>query len=104
MNFSNYTKPSDALKINIDSTQFHQLTSIILWLVPNSVQNKNQLFCTTATKVILPSTTYEESADDTFALYVLLIITNFCSRKNCIKKPRRMKIPVKRNLHMTCIM
>ena len=55
-------------------------------------------------KVILPSTAYEESAVDTFALHVLLIITNFCSRKSCIKKPRRVKIPVQRNLHMTCIM
>ena len=77
MNFSNYTKPSDALKINIDSTQFHQLTSIILWVVPNYVQNKNQLFCTTATKAILPSTTYGKSAVDTFALCVLL--TNLCN-------------------------
>ena len=79
MNFSNYTKPSDALKINVDSTQFHQLTSIILWVVPNYVQNKNQLFCTTATKAILPSTTYGKSAVDTFALCVLL--TNFCNWK-----------------------
>ena len=66
-----------------------------MW-TPNSVQNQNQLFCTTATKVILPSTTYEESAVDTFALYVLLIITNFCSRKNCIKKPDRMKMPAQK--------
>ena len=78
MNFSNYTKQPDALKINIDSTHFFQLTSI-LWVVADSVQNENQLFCTTATKVILPSTTYEESAVDTFALYILL--TNFCSWK-----------------------
>ena len=95
---------SDFFKLHyIDSTHFYQLPSI-LWVVPNSVQNQNQHFCTTATKVILPSTTYGESAVDTFALYVLLIITNFCSRKSCIKKPRRMKIPVQRNLHMTCIM
>ena len=50
----NYTKPSDALKMYIDSTQFHQLTSIILWVVPDYVQNKNQLFCTTATKQFCP--------------------------------------------------
>ena len=62
----------------IDSTHFYQLPSI-LWVVPNSVQNQNQHFCTTATKVILPSATYQASAVDNFALYVLL--TNFCSWK-----------------------
>ena len=66
----------------IDSTHFYQLTSI-LWVVPNSVQNQNQRFCTTATKVILPSTTYQASAVDNFALYVLL--TNFCSWKIVLK-------------------
>ena len=79
MNFSNYTQPPDAFKININLTHFYQLLTSILWDVPDSVQNQNQLFCTTATKVILPSTTYEASAVDNFALYVLL--TNFCSWK-----------------------
>ena len=77
MNFSNYTKQPDALKINIDFTHFYQFKTSILWIVPDSVQNQNQFFCTTATEVILPSTTYEESAVDTFAQYVFL--TNCCS-------------------------
>ena len=29
VNFSKYTQPPDALKINIDSTHFYQLTSIL---------------------------------------------------------------------------
>ena len=64
----------------IDSTHFYQLTSI-LWVVPNSVQNQDQAFCInfiiTATKVIFPWTTYEASAVDNFAPYVLL--TDFYS-------------------------
>ena len=75
----NYTKPSDALKINTDSTQFHELTSIILLLVPDRVQNKNQIFYKTATKAILPSTTYGKSAVDIFALCTLL--NNFSNWK-----------------------
>ena len=83
-------------KINIDSTHFYQLPSI-LGVVPDSVQNQNQFFCTTATEVILPSTAYEESAVDTFALYVYL--TNFCSWKSVLKNLVGWKPCTKKSSH-----
>ena len=58
---------------------------------------ENQLFRITPTKEILTSTTFDESAVDTFALYVLL--TNFCSWKIVVKKPHSTKSPAQRNLH-----
>ena len=67
------TKP-DALKIDIDSTHFFNFNSL---RCSQFCSKSLQRFCTTATKVILPSTTYKASAVDNFALYVLL--TNFCS-------------------------
>ena len=86
-------------KINIDFTHFYQLTSV-LWIVPDSVQNQNQFFCTTAIKVILPSTTYEESAVYNVALYVF--ITNCCSWKIVLRNLVGRK--EERNIHMPCIM
>ena len=84
------------LKINSASTHFYQLTSIP-WDVPDSVQNQNQLFCTTATKVILPSTTYEASAVDNFALYALF--TNFCSWKIVLRNLVAQKTLHKKSPH-----
>ena len=68
----------------IDSTHFYQLPSI-LWVVPDSVQNQDQVFCIYYNSNLsnFPSTTYEESAVDTFALCVLL--TEFCSWKIVLK-------------------
>ena len=72
------------------------LTSI-LWGVPDSVQNQNQRFCTTATYVILPSTTYKASAVDNFALSVLL--TNFCSWKIVLRNLLAQKTLHKKSPH-----
>ena len=58
---------------------------------------ENQLFCTTATKEILPSTTFWWIRCWPFALYVLL--NNFCSWKIVVKKPHSTKSPAQRNLH-----
>ena len=44
---------------------------LILFKIKTNSSAQQQLI-----KVILPSTTYEESAVNTFALYVLLVITN----------------------------
>ena len=103
MYFSNYTTLPDALTMNNEPTHFYQLViTSILWVQFSKIKKtlflkENQLFCTTATKEILPSTTLNESAVDTFALYVLL--TNFCSWKIVLKKPHSTKSPAQRNLH-----
>ena len=106
MYFSNYTGPPDALTVNILSItdNFNSLSCSEFSSKPYFSKIKktlflkeNQLFCTTATKEILPSTTFDESAVDTFALYVLL--TNFCSWKIVIKEPHSKKSPAQRNLH-----
>ena len=91
MYFSNYTRPPNALTVNIDPTHFYRITDNFNSLSCSEFSSKsylskikktlflkeNQLFCTTATKEILPSATFDESDVDTFALYVLL--TNVCS-------------------------
>ena len=93
MKFSNYTKP-DALKIDIDSTHFFNFNSL---RCSQFCSKSLQRFCTTATKVILPSTTYKASAVDNFALYVLL--TNFCSWKIVLRNLVAQKTLHKKSPH-----
>ena len=55
-----------------------------MFLILFKTKTKSSAFIITATKVIFPSTTYEASTADTFALYVLF--TEFCSWKIVLKK------------------
>ena len=54
-----------------------------MFLILFKTKTESSAYIITATKVISPSATYEASAVDNFALYILL--TNFCSWKIVLK-------------------